>query len=273
MKRKFSFNLFLAIAATAAFLVISCSSETPQQIDWSDVYPVTQTAPLDIGAKGVKIYRGSSSGNQRLPGSQYGYEIWSAGNSPNTKLTWYGPYQGGGAAFKAEWANSGNFIGRVGYYWGNGGDYKSYNNIYCGYNFKKTGSDGNFSYIGVYGWSRSPLVEYYIVEDSFRSMPLTPYGTSYKGEFTVDGAVYKIYQGTRTNQPSIDGTKTFPQVFSVRQTARTAGVISVTEHFKQWEKLGVGLGKSMYEAKFKVEVGGGSGSLDMTFLTFYRKDD
>lgn len=231
--------------------------------------PTTQTEQLTGG----RTFTGNSSGNRNLPGSPYGYEIWSSTNNRNTKLIWYGPDQGGGGAFRSEWNNSGNFLGRVGYFWNEGKPYTAYGNLYCGFNFTKGGSDGGFSYLGIYGWSRNPLIEYYIVEDWFSRGQLVPYGGSYKGEFTVDGSVYKIYVATRTRQPSIDGTATFQQYFSVRQDKRQAGTVSITEHFKKWEELGMRLGTNMYEAKFKVEVGGGNGWFDMTWLQFYNSDN
>nr|AGS54012.1 endo-1,4-beta-xylanase C precursor [uncultured bacterium contig00160] len=119
------------------------------------------------------------------------------------------------------------------------------------------------------------MIEYYIVDDWFGTGIIGPstIGSSAtkKGEFVVDGATYFIYEATRTSQPSIDGTQTFKQFFSIRQTRRQAGVISITEHFKKWESLGMKLGNNMYEAKFKVEVGGGTGSFDSTFITFQQK--
>ena len=71
-------------------------------------------------------------------------------------------------------------------------------------------------------------------------------------------------------QPSIHGTTTFPQFFSVRQAARQCGHISITEHFKEWASSGMTLGK-MYEAKILVEAGGGSGSIDFTSATVTAK--
>ena len=92
----------------------------------------------------------------------------------------------------------------------------------------------------------------------------TPYGTTQKGQFTVDGATYKIYTDTKTNQPSILGNNaTFQQIYSVRQTPRTCGHVSISEHFKQWASMGLNLGK-MYEARVLVEAGGGSGSATFT---------
>jgi endo-1,4-beta-xylanase len=134
----------------------------------------------------------------------------------------------------------------------------------------------------VYGWSRNPsasediekLIEYYIVDDWFYNVQcgLDQIGTKVGGvnqgeelgSFTVDGATYKIYKNPRINQPSIDGDKTFIQIFSVPQGRRTNGTISVTEHFKAWSKY-IALG-NMYEAKFKVETFGGNGNLDLTYL-------
>ena len=84
-----------------------------------------------------------------------------------------------------------------------------------------------------------------------------------KGTLDIDGGSYKIYTNVRTNQPSIHGTATFTQFFSIRQSARQCGHISITEHFKKWSSLGMTLGK-MYEAKLLVEAGGGSGSIDFT---------
>jgi len=77
-----------------------------------------------------------------------------------------------------------------------------------------------------------------------------------------------VYQHTQVNQPDISGGKsTFPQFFSVRQSARQCGHISISEHFKQWAKLGLTLGK-MEEARILVEVGGGlTGSIDFTTAT------
>ena len=62
------------------------------------------------------------------------------------------------------------------------------------------------SYLSVYGWTRNPLVEYYVVEAYGSYNPAS--GAQKKGSIQVDGATYDIYQTQRVNQPSIEGTST-----------------------------------------------------------------
>jgi len=281
MKKHFVISIFIL---SVFCLLMSCilpengnsgGSITLQGGD-EDVNPATQTTKLSGGT----TYTSNSGGNRSLPGSPYGYEMWTEGGNSN-KLTWYGADQGGGAAFKAEWNNPNDFLGRVGYFFGNGGIYTAYKNLYCGFNYTRSGRNtaGNYSYIGIYGWSRNPLIEYYIVEDWFGNQwqsDTDPMGTgttkgTLMGTFRADGSVYQIHKSTRTNAPSIDGTRTFTQYFSVRQTPRKSGTISITEHFKKWEELGMILG-NLYEVKFLVEAGGGTGWFDASYLTFYQKD-
>jgi endo-1,4-beta-xylanase len=241
-----------------------------------EMNPCTQTMKLDGGITFSK----NSGGNRPLPDSPYGYEMWSEGGNDN-KLIWYGPDQGGGAAFRVEWNKPNDFLGRVGYFWGNGEKYAYYKNIYAGFNYTRSGrgTAGDYSYIGIYGWTKNPLIEFYIVEDWFgnkwqsdaTSITANTTGGSEKGSFTVDGAVYKVITNVRTQKPSIMGTQKFTQYFSIRQTPRQCGTISITEHFKKWEELGLDLG-NMYEVKFLVEAGGGTGWLDASYLTFFRKD-
>ena len=224
----------------------------------------------------------NSGGNQSLPGSPYGYEMWTEGGN-NNKLIWYGPNERGGAAFRAEWNDPNDFLGRVGLFWNQGKPYTDYKNLYSDFNFTRSGrgTAGNYSYIGIYGWSKNPLIEYYIVEDWFGNqwqsdttpMGIGTTGGTIMGSFTVDDSVYQVIKNTRENKPSIEGTKTFEQYFSIRQSPRKSGTISITEHFKEWEELDMKLGSNMYECKFLVEAGGGVGWFEASYLSFYQKDE
>jgi hypothetical protein len=200
-----------------------------------------------------------SSSAQGTVGS-FGWSIWSSGSGGCIT-----PY-GNTAAFKATWANSGDFLAREGFQWDETKTYDQYGTVTADYAYTKTGTAGGYSFIGIYGWSNNPLVEYYIVDDWFGTGSAPTGGGTLQGTLTVDDGTYNIYTHTQTSQPSIHGTATFPQFFSVRQTARQCGHISVTEHFKKWAALGMTLGK-MYEAKLLVEAGGGTGSIDYSVGT------
>jgi endo-1,4-beta-xylanase len=264
-------NKFVLLAALVfCFFAAACTTKEGVNM---------QSSSQNERIPGTRTYSGNSQGNRPLPGSPYGYEMWSAGGNRN-RLIWYGPEQRGGAAFRAEWNNPDDFLGRVGYFWNQGRPYAYYKNVYCDFNFTRSanGTAGNYSYIGIYGWSRNPMIEWYIVEDWFGNGIIGPStmggGASKKGEFTVDGAVYFIYQATRpAGSGNIEGSnRSFIQFFSIRQTRRQSGTISITEHFKEWERIGMRLGTNMYEAKFLVEAGGGMGWFDAEYISFRQED-
>jgi len=199
------------------------------------------------------------SGNSQGGKDNLAWQIWSNQGS-GTLTTFSTP------AFSAAWNNSGDYLGRLGFEWGNSGKtYDQYGTITAGYAFKKTGSGGGFSYIGIYGWSTNPCVEWYILDDSFGAMPFSPYNSGQKGSPTmIDGENYKFYSnstngtgGSRCNQSS------WTQFWSIRQKARQCGTITISDHFKAWDAAGMKLG-NLLEAKILVETGGGSGSVDFS---------
>jgi hypothetical protein len=185
----------------------------------------------------------------------FGWSIWSSGSGGCITPA------GNTAAFKATWNNSADFLARDGFQWNETKTYDQYGTVAADYAYTKTGTAGGYSFIGIYGWSNNPLVEYYIVDDWFGSGSAPTGGGSLKGTFTADSGTYKVYTHQQVNQPSIHGTTTFMQFFSIRQTPRQCGHISLTDHYNEWKSLGMELGK-MYEAKLLIEAGGGSGSID-----------
>jgi endo-1,4-beta-xylanase len=181
------------------------------------------------------------------------WTIWSSG-SGGCLITY-----GSSPAFSATWNNSGDFLARVGLNLGSNKTYDQFGTMAADFAQTKSGSGGGYSSIGVYGWSVSPLVEWYVTEDSYNGLGSS--GTK-KGTFTIDGeGTYNVYQRMQNNQPSIQGTASFPQFISIRTSARTCGHISLSKHFDAWKGFGMTLGK-MEEAKVLIEAGGGSGKID-----------
>lgn len=220
----------------------------------------TTTGTMDSGTtvncSGAAPTGGTKECSSNASGTVNGetWTIWSSGTGGCMT-----PYNVG-AAFNATWDNSGDFLAREGLQWNSTQTYSELGTIMATFAETKTGSAGGYSYIGIYGWSENPLHEYYIVEDWFGAGPPNPGGTL-EGTITVDGGTYNVYTHTQTNQPAITGgNATFVQFFSVRQTARQCGTISISEHFSKWATMGMTLG-NMEEAKLLLEAGGGIGSI------------
>lgn len=234
----------------SAFAVDPCDMKT--KLSGGTVYTENDIYPLDNG---------------------FNCELWYKGK--NGKVT---VYDDADCAFKAEWNESGDFIARVGYFWGKEEeDTPSYKDldgdIHAEYSYTKTGTSYDYSLIGVYGWSKDPLVEFYICDDSYNRMT-DPWNTTKIGSAVIDGATYNIYKGTMINMPSVLGdNKNFTQVFSIRQGGeRQCGHISVSEHFRAWEKLKITTGP-LYDCKIAIETGGNKGTIDYHYATMWIGDE
>jgi endo-1,4-beta-xylanase len=104
-------------------------------------------------------------------------------------------------------------------------------------------------YLTFYGWSKDPLVEYYVVESWGDFLPPGERAT-FLGTVDSDDGTYRIYRTQRVNQPSIVGTATFDQYWSVRTSKRPLrqeGVITFANHVAAWSRVGLTLGSLDYQ--------------------------
>ncbi|KAA8570602.1 hypothetical protein EYC84_000001 [Monilinia fructicola] len=126
-------------------------------------YPANSTFEL-IGRSGTPSSTGTSGG--------YYYSFWTDGGADVTYTN------GALGEYNVRWSGSGNFVGGKGW---NPGSAMSV--TYSGtYN-----PNGN-SYLAVYGWTTSPLIEYYIVENFGTYDPST--GATLKGTVVSDGGTF-----------------------------------------------------------------------------------
>lgn len=164
---------------------------------------------------------------------------------------------GSGGNYSVSWNYSGNFT------CGKGWSYGDYSRV-IGYNVGAHSHTGGGS-IAYYGWTRNPLIEYYVNERWGNSRPTG----EYRGAVTSDGATYDIYTAMRYNAPSIDGTQTFRQVFSTRRSQAPTGqnqTITFANHVNAWASVGLNLGNdwSPYAILLTEAYGGSQGYANVT---------
>jgi hypothetical protein len=188
-----------------------------------------------------------------------GYELWNEGGNGGS-ATFYDD-----GSFNCKMTGAKDYLCRAGLSFNSDKTHGEIGHMKADFKLVKRNLSGiQYSYIGIYGWTREPLVEWYIVDNTGSDyMPgdWVAQGNSKKkhGVFKIDGADYTVYEGDRTSY-SIDGDgKYFKQYFSVRTSKRDCGTIDITAHFKKWEELGMKMGK-MHEAKILGEAGNSNGA-------------
>jgi endo-1,4-beta-xylanase len=153
-------------------------------------------------------------------GTDHGYwwQLYYVGGSASISFSGASKYAGN---FAVTWNGVSDVVAGKGW---NPGSARTVN-YNCG---SLTGSYNNF---GVYGWTTSPLIEYYVCEKGSVAS-----GT-YIGSLSSDGHTYSVYKHQQVNQPSIQGTATFWQYLSNWGGSSTGSSHAVTtgNHFNYWK--------------------------------------
>ena len=194
----------------------------------------------------------------------YDYELWSQNGAGTATMTLHANAENGGA-FEVEWQGTINMLARTGKRWGSNSTVTVQNvgNITSEFEVEWSSSD-NVKYVSVYGWGYydqqdipsgfSNEIEYYIIQDRGSYNP-TQGGKKF-GSATIDGISYDFYTTDRIQQPSLSGTSTFKQYWSIPSNTsqhRTKGTISISKHFKAWADAGMKMGKLYEVASMKIE--------------------
>ena len=207
-----------------------------------------------------------SNGTSQKMGSAggYDYELWSQNGAGSATMKLNVSAENGGA-FEVEWSGTVNMLARTGKRWGSNSTVTVQNvgNITSEFDVEWSSTD-NVKYVSVYGWGYydqqdipsgfSNEIEYYIVQDRGSYNPTS--GGKKWGSAVIDGISYDFYTTDRIQQPSLSGTSTFKQYWSIPSNTsqhRTKGTISISKHFSEWAKVGMKMGKLYEVASMKIE--------------------
>jgi endo-1,4-beta-xylanase len=120
---------------------------------------------------------------------------------------------------------------------------------------------GSYNFVGIYGWTTSPLIEYYVAEKGSMT------GGTFVNNISSDGHSYSFYKSRRDNAPSIIGTATFWQYKDTWGGAPTAQnrSVNMANHINNWRSRGgQGFGSYNYMILALEAWGGRSGYINAT---------
>jgi len=243
--------LLTCLATVMLLLCTACGTQPPASTDTDIITPPVVETPAPTESTAEESLTAEIKENKLGTVDGYDYELWKDNGTTTMTLD-------GGGTFSCKWSDINNALFRIGKKFDCTKTWDEFGNICVEYSAKYA-PVGN-SYLCVYGWTREPLIEYYVVQSwgNWR-----PPGAESLGTITVGDATYDIYETTRVEQPSIDGTATFQQYWSVRKGKCTEGTIDLTAHFRAWEEMGMELGK-LYEIALTVEGYQSSGAAQIT---------
>jgi hypothetical protein len=242
MKNRFIFSALSMLFVLVFLLVISgCEKE-----DQLETIPEVESSETHSNSRLKSFSSGTHDG--------FYWQLWTSDG-----LSGSVDYQNGSDGnFSVSWNCNGNYTCGKG--WGTGTTSRviGYN---CGA-YSHNGGGGSFA---VYGWTRNPLIEYYVQEKWPGSRPSGGIGM---GSITSDGATYDLRREWRENAPSIDGTQSFWQLISTRSSQASTGsnnTVTFANHANGWTNGGMSLGSNhSYQILLQEAWGNSNGYVNAT---------
>ena len=158
---------------------------------------------------------------------------------------------GSGGNFAISYSNVNDVVGGKGW---NPGSART-----VGYNVGAL--SGSYNFVGVYGWTTNPLIEYYVAEMGNVT------GGTYINSISSDGHNYTVYKQQRVNAPSIIGTATFWQYKDTWGGSSTGSnrSVNMANHINNWRSRGgQGFGSYNYQILALEAWGNKSGYINAT---------
>ncbi len=233
--RRFTFMKAIAMIVTGLFTFTSCNKE-------SDIAPEAEGVRTS-GFVQNEIQTDATGFN-----NGYFWSLYTAGGTASIT-------QGNAGNFAINYSGVNDVVGGKGW---NPGSARTVN-----YNIGS--QTGSYDFVGVYGWTRSPLIEYYVVERGF--MPWNYGNNAAVNYMTSDGHQYRFCKHQQVNQPSIIGTATFWQYIDNWGGATTGSnrSINMANHINNWRSRGgQGFGSYDYMILAVEAFGGKSGYINAT---------
>ncbi|WP_221452796.1 glycoside hydrolase family 11 protein [Mucilaginibacter sp. FT3.2] len=236
--RKVTFGAAIIAFAASSSMLTSCKKES------ATVQKASSSEPVPVGERSSGFVKDNLQPNSTGTNNGFFWSLYQAGGTAS--LT-----NGSAGNFSISYSNVSDVVGGKG--WNPG----SARNI--GYNVGSL--SGSYNFVGVYGWTTSPLIEYYVCELGSVA------AGSQVNTVSSDGHTYTFYKHQQVSQPSITGTATFWQYLDNWGGSSTGSnhSINMANHVNNWASNGgQGFGSYNYQILALEAYSGKSGYVNAT---------
>lgn len=247
--RKAIFGAAIIMFAASSSIFTSCNKEGAAPIVRTAEPTASTTASMATGRRTAAfsqaiLAQASPSSTGTING--FYWQCYNAAGGGSASLT-----NGAAGNFSVSYSNVVDVVAGKGW---NPGSART-----VGYNVGAL--SGSYNSVGVYGWTTSPLIEFYVTE----------LGSNANGSrintVSSDGHTYSFYKHQQVNQPSIIGTATFWQYLDNWGGSSTGSnhSINMANHINNWRSNGgQGFGSYNYMILALEAYSGKSGYINAT---------